>query len=89
MQVPAGSRRGVMGIQIGSDVIYMSEPNFIVDVGICVAGSTGHLSWTKDYASRQIVKIRQVPSSSTPISAEVIEEFVHGAWGLNVNIALV
>jgi hypothetical protein len=44
MQVPAGGRRDAMGIQIGSDAIYMPERNFTVDVGIFVAGSTGRLS---------------------------------------------
>jgi hypothetical protein len=38
-----GSRRGVMGIQIGSTAIYTSEPSYIINVGIFVAGSTGHL----------------------------------------------
>ena len=38
-----GSRRDVMGIQIGSTAIYTSEPSYIVNVGIFVAGSTGHL----------------------------------------------
>ena len=38
-----GSRRGAMGIQIGSTVIYASEPTYIVNVGIFVAGLTGHL----------------------------------------------
>jgi hypothetical protein len=38
-----GSRRGAMGIQIGSTAIYASEPNCILNVGIFVTGSTGHL----------------------------------------------
>jgi hypothetical protein len=37
-----------MGIQISSGAIYESEPSFIVDVGIFVAGSTDHPGWTED-----------------------------------------
>jgi hypothetical protein len=32
-----------MGIQISSTAIYASEPSYIINVGIFVAGSTGHL----------------------------------------------
>ena len=46
-----------MGIQIGSTTIYASEPSFFVNVGIFVAGPTGHFGWTEDHAPCQIVKI--------------------------------
>ena len=63
-----------MGIRIVSGAIYASEPSFMVDVGIFVAGSTGHLSWTEDHAPRQIIKIRQILSSlSAQISTETMK----------------
>jgi hypothetical protein len=64
-----------MGIQIGSTAIYASEPSYIVNVGIFVAGTTGHLGWSEDRAPLRIVKIRQMfSSSSTPISSGIMEK---------------
>jgi hypothetical protein len=61
-----------MGIQIVSGAIYALEPSFVVDVGIFVAGSTGHLGWTEDCAPCRIVKIgRILSSSSSPISIKI------------------
>jgi len=64
-----------MGIQIGSDAIYTSGPNLIVDDGIFVAGLTSNLGWTEDNATCRIIKIGLVPSStSTPISIKIMGE---------------
>ena len=62
-----------MGIQIGSDAIYTSGPNLIVDDGIFVAGSTSNLGWTEDNAICRIIKIGLVPSlTSTLISIKIM-----------------
>jgi hypothetical protein len=63
-----------MGIQIVSGAIYASEPSFIVDVGIFVAGSISHLGSTEDCAPSQIIMFGRGPSSSTPISIKIMEK---------------
>ena len=64
-----------MGIRIVSGAIYASELSFMVDVGIFVAGSTGHLGSTEDRAPFPIVMFGRGPSStSTPIYIKIMEE---------------
>jgi hypothetical protein len=46
-------------IQIVSGAIYASEPSFIVDVGIFVAGSTSHLGRTEDQVRLKLLSFWQ------------------------------